>query len=255
MAVEYNPRIVTDGLILYLDAANRKSYPGTGTGWFDLSNKNNHGILTNGPVYSTQNLGQITLDETDDTITLPIPLNDVNALSNFSIDKWVRFNSYPTALSVANGSGYKRKNGVIIGSTYYSGTALYWTGNEFGTGLEIFGFIRGNDAYRNTAYFSPTLNTWVNMTIVNNFSNSKFSLYVNGNFHSETDGPTQEYNTGLADIAGNLGINKPQVDGGGIYNYAYLNFIVSNVKIYQNKALTQQEIQKNFNALRGRFNL
>jgi hypothetical protein len=93
------------------------------------------------------------------------------------------------------------------------------------------------------------------MTIVNNFSNSKFSLYVNGNFHSETDGPTQEYNTGLADIAGNLGINKPQVDGGGIYNYAYLNFIVSNVKIYQNKALTQQEIQKNFNALRGRFNL
>lgn len=42
MSTIYSPKIVTDGLVLMLDAANPKSYPGTGTVWYDLSGNNNH---------------------------------------------------------------------------------------------------------------------------------------------------------------------------------------------------------------------
>ena len=53
MAVQYNPAIVTDGLVLYLDAANRKSYPGTGTSWFDLSGNNNDFTLSGTLTFSS----------------------------------------------------------------------------------------------------------------------------------------------------------------------------------------------------------
>jgi len=52
MATEYNPRIVTDNLVLCLDAANTKSYPGTGTDWYDMTGNKFHMNL-DGPTFST----------------------------------------------------------------------------------------------------------------------------------------------------------------------------------------------------------
>ena len=57
MGIAYNPKIVTDGLVLCLDAANTKSYSGTVTSWTDLSGNGNTGTLTNGPTYNSSNLG------------------------------------------------------------------------------------------------------------------------------------------------------------------------------------------------------
>ena len=68
MAIFYNPRTITDGLVLCLDAANRKSYPGSGTTWTDLSGRGNTGTLTNGPTYSSANGGSIVFDGTDDIV-------------------------------------------------------------------------------------------------------------------------------------------------------------------------------------------
>ena len=70
MAIEYNnPKIVTDGLIHYYDAANPKSYPGSGTTWYDLvGNKN--GTLKNGATFSTDNQGVIVLDGVNDYIEI-----------------------------------------------------------------------------------------------------------------------------------------------------------------------------------------
>lgn len=64
MGIAYNTSIVRDGLLLHLDAANVKSYPGSGTTWNDLSGKGSNGILVNGPVYSSNGKGSITLDGT-----------------------------------------------------------------------------------------------------------------------------------------------------------------------------------------------
>jgi hypothetical protein len=68
MAFNYSPRIVTDGLVLYLDAANPRSYPGSGTTWSDLSRGGNNGVLTNGPTFNSANNGSIVFDGTNDFI-------------------------------------------------------------------------------------------------------------------------------------------------------------------------------------------
>ena len=69
MGIAYNPRTITDGLVLCLDAANTKSYPGSGTTWTDLSGNGNTGTLTNGPTYNSANGGSLVFDGVDDFIT------------------------------------------------------------------------------------------------------------------------------------------------------------------------------------------
>jgi hypothetical protein len=244
-----------NGLVLCLDAGNTKSYPSSGTTWTDLSGNGNNGTLTNGPLYASANGGSISFDGTDDTITLPVDLNYIPALSNFSMEIWMRIDSYPTALAVANQYGNTQRAGVLFGSMYYGGVAFYWTGNSTGTSMNVFPVIRGQDAYINATLISINLNTWYNLVLVNNYSSSKFQFYVNGSLYSEVTGPTQEYNPSYVSIAGNIGISKPQVDGGGTLNYSYLDCDISIAKIYKNKALTSSEVSQNFNALRGRFGI
>ena len=69
MATNYNPTIVTDGLKVCFDAANPKSYPGSGTTWYDLSGNDNHGTLLNEPSFSSDKGGCFTLDGTNDRIS------------------------------------------------------------------------------------------------------------------------------------------------------------------------------------------
>jgi uncharacterized delta-60 repeat protein len=68
LAIFYNPRTITDGLVLCLDAANPKSYPGSGTTWFDLIRQNNNGSLTNGVGFDQENLGSLTFDGTNQQV-------------------------------------------------------------------------------------------------------------------------------------------------------------------------------------------
>jgi len=64
------PFIPKSGLICLLDAANTKSYPGSGTTWYDISGNSNNGTLVNGPTFS-QNT--ILLDGVNDWIRLDTP--------------------------------------------------------------------------------------------------------------------------------------------------------------------------------------
>lgn len=69
MATNYNPSIVTSGLQVHLDAANVKSYPGSGTSWLDLTGNGNHFTLVNSPTWSSANGGVFTTDGTSSEIT------------------------------------------------------------------------------------------------------------------------------------------------------------------------------------------
>jgi hypothetical protein len=71
MGVSYSPKVVTDGLVLALDAANPRSYPGSGTSWFDLSGNGNTGTLTNGPTFDSGNGGSIVFDGVNDYVQFP----------------------------------------------------------------------------------------------------------------------------------------------------------------------------------------
>ncbi len=69
MGLIHSPSIVTDGLVLCLDAANSRSYPGTGATWTDLKGGNN-GTLENGPTFDAANGGSIVFDGTDDIVNV-----------------------------------------------------------------------------------------------------------------------------------------------------------------------------------------
>ena len=72
MSTLQSGHIITDGLVIALDAANTKSYPGSGTTWSDLSGNSNNGTLTNGPTFNSGNGGSIVFDGTNDYINTTI---------------------------------------------------------------------------------------------------------------------------------------------------------------------------------------
>ena len=91
MGLSHSPKIVTNGLVMCLDAGNTKSYPGSGTTWFNLCGSVN-GTLVNGPTFSSVNGGVIVLDGVNDYI---------NTLSNsqynyttITISGWIKIPNY-----------------------------------------------------------------------------------------------------------------------------------------------------------------
>jgi hypothetical protein len=70
MSLNHSPSIVTDGLVLCLDAANQRSYPKSGTTWSDLAGASN-GTLTNGPTFDSDNGGVLSFDGTNENLTIP----------------------------------------------------------------------------------------------------------------------------------------------------------------------------------------
>ena len=144
MSVAYNPKIVTNGLVLALDAGNTKSYPGSGTTWTDLSGGGNNGTLTNGVEPVKQN--SIVLDGSGDFLTLT-NLNATYLSNDFCIESWVYvtsqanqtlFNTIPhasfdinlnrggsgqTALYIGNGSGWQtldfRSSGTLTANQWH----------------------------------------------------------------------------------------------------------------------------------------
>ena len=95
MATLYNPSIVRNGLALCLDAANSRSYPGTGNTWTDLSGNSRNGTLTLGPTYSISNNGSIVFDGTDDYIA-PSGIADSFWQGNWTASFWVNFDTLST---------------------------------------------------------------------------------------------------------------------------------------------------------------
>ena len=84
--------IVTDGLVLYLDAANTKSIVSGSTTWNDLSRSNSNGRLLNGPIFDSGNGGNIVFDGSSNYVSGSItPLT-----SNYTVEiffKLITFNA------------------------------------------------------------------------------------------------------------------------------------------------------------------
>jgi hypothetical protein len=96
MAVQYaSGKIVTSGLVLALDAADKNSYPGSGTTWTDLSGNGNNGTLVNGPTFSSANGGSIVFDGVDDYVTCGT--NSSTLVSSMTISSTFLFISYTNA--------------------------------------------------------------------------------------------------------------------------------------------------------------
>jgi len=225
MSFSYSPKIVTDGLVLCLDAANKKSYPGSGTAWNDLSGNANAGTLTNGPVFSAVNNGSIGFDGTNDYIVLASTIT----ATIYTLDFW-----YKTGVN-DGGYGYFTTD---AGSPS-KGFAM----SEGGTAVELsygnFYYYNASSATKLTQTTLLTTNTWYNIAAVFDTSSNNIKVYING----------------VLDINQSISNIQTDVVQIGRWNSGNANFINGNMasfKIY-NKELTSTEIQQNYNALKSRF--
>jgi len=219
--------IVTDGLVLHLDAGYKHSYPMGGTTWYDLKGSNN-GTLTNGPTFSTSNGGSIVFDGSNDGIQIP---GTNLSLNQMSICSWNYSSNYQQ-----NGFMFeKTTNGSV--NTQYS---LFYNNDN-----TIYFRTKGlstEDLSVNRVTAGVENNKW--NYIVATWDGTNKRIYVNGNLvatSSNLTGTITQNSTGAAYV--------------GIYgNFAGYPFNgkISQTKVY-NRTLTASEILQNYNATKGRF--
>lgn len=225
MAIFNNPRIITDGLVFALDAANKKSYSGSGTIWTDIINLNS-GTLTNGPTYSSSNKGYIIFDGTNDFVSFSNNDNLNPGTGSFSVVCVVNTNPVSSEYWVSKRSS--STNGYYFGFNPALGVRATFA-NDLGSRVD-------------TGYISYTANTWAMFTSVLDLSNNTQKIIRNDN----------QQTSSVAAAGGNYS-NASNLSIGGISSF-YTVGNISLVLIYK-KALSSSEISKIFNSVKGRYNL
>lgn len=231
MGLAHSPSIITNGLILCLDVANKKSYPGSGASWTDLSSSNNTSTLVNTPTYSATNGGYLSFASASSRYATA---SNPGSLTNWTVETIVRFTA-----------AYNTKVSMVVGGQYDGISNLNFTigTNNAPTNYNIaVGFFNG--AWRNTTGIAYAQNTWVSIT--GTYNGSVIRQYTNG---SQVD--SLNY-VGTSSSGGEIRINRrwdDVVSSGNLFDCD-----IAVVRLY-NRALSAQEVEQNFNALRGRFNI
>jgi hypothetical protein len=245
MGITYNPRTITDGLVLCLDAGNPKSYPGSGTTWTDLSGNGNNGTLVNGPTYSSSNGGNFNFDETgtNEYVSTSISNFFTSYSQQITMEAWVYIPSSATWSNGYYGNIFTRGN--------FSGSHGLWRSS---TNNRVLFYCRQLDPFdAQNSFADISRDTWYQLVGV---WDAGTKIYVNGelidsdsaSFTGETQNNENEAYGGWGSFK--IGQNSGAAGAGG-------NYFTGNQaahKIY-NRALTPQEIKQNFNATRSRFSI
>ena len=217
------PNVVGSNLILNLDAANTKSYPGSGTTWTDLTRLGNNGTLTNGPTFTSSNGGAIVFDGTNDWV------NSTSISSQFTGDMtaeaWIYVKSAPSDWVRIVGTGGNGGNRTF-GLWYAADRRLLW--QRYGA--------TDPAIYPTSPLIS--LNTWSH--VVATTTGSSHALYLNGQ------------SIGTATAAGPWSVSGEAITIGFAGFHTYTTSNISVVKLY-NRGLTATEVLQNFRAFRGRY--
>jgi hypothetical protein len=230
MGLSHSPSIITQNLSLCLDAANPKSYPGSGTTWFDLSGNGNNGTLVNGVGYSGDNLGSLVFDGVDDYVGCGNDASINFGTGDFTVSVWFRrFSNATTNLRLlSKAAGGDTANAANAGFCFFGGN----TGISFA--------VNPTAARTIISAASYSLNEWVNVVGLVERGVS-MRTYKNANLVASATAPVGSVSgTTSFFIGNNVGSNLHWAGE------------VSNTLLY-NRALTASEIQQNFNALRSRF--
>jgi len=224
MGTSYNPRIVTDGLILCLDAANKRSYPGSGSTWNDLSKNKFAPSLINSPTFSTDNAGYFLFDGINEEVDCNFTGADVGIQGTDKATMSVWYKKTGTA-------------GTITQELLGDGDVGRFSMRVFNTITSFQLFINGSS--HNAISYSPGFYSWNNFVFVYDGANKK--LYANGEFVSQY--PV----TGVfSSMTNNFHIGNA-ADGTRLLNG---NIALANM---YNRALTPDEIRQNYLATKGRF--
>ena len=218
-------QIVTNGLVLNLDSANKDSYPGTGTTWTDLSGNGYNGTLQNGIGFSPNlNGGVLSLDGVDDNITTGITGIVPNSSSPYTVSVWCYRNR--------NNAGYEE---LLAQWTFAN------SGNSF-----FFGFDNNNVRFTDswnpvTVSGAGAVGVWMNLVGV--YTTTNAYIYLNGVLEA-TKGSGFTY----------TGVGPFLIGRQGELSSEYFSGNLGNTLVY-NRALSTAEVLQNYNAQKTRFGL
>ena len=228
----YGAPIITDGLVMSLDAGNPVSYEGSGTTWKDLTSNGNNNTLFNGPTFSNINGGVISFDGTDDYGLGTIPSSTFTGAHS-------------------------------IGCWFYRRTVTQWAGlfsnNVNTSSCSLLTFIDStNKIGINQAGVSATdisidlgsghLNKWIYCVLVvsgvSNGSPVNVYAYMDGSLLTSSGNLYWNISTSSSYYVARHWASGSQI----------LDGFIPQVSVY-NRALTLQEVSQNYNATKARFGL
>lgn len=217
------PNLVTDGLVLALDAASTRSYPGTGTTWYDLSGNGNDATLENGA--SVNSDGNVVLDGSNDRVGIPDNNGDFDiGTSSFTI-------------SVVNNQGLEDSYYHLFAFDDQQNFAL--KANRSGASSNPYRLYvyQGSSITFTNSYIVP--NTWQFITLVRDGGSHK--LYIDGEISDTVQATAKNISTSNVYLGWGWGSEYTPQTRGPVLMY--------------NRALTASEVLQNFNAQKSRFGL
>ena len=213
--------IVTNGLVLNLDAGFVSSYPTAGTTWYDLSGNDSNGTLINNPAFTSANSGSIVWDGTDDYYNTGKTATQLGFYdANYTMEAWV----YPTSLT---------NDRTMFGTDqqgFRQGLHLVFRNGNIYQGHYASDFNAG----------TVTVNNWYQIVYTFNASNGACQIFKNN------------VSQGTGTIASFIGTTNVV-----IARWAEQGYFSGNGGIYRiyNRVLSSSEISQNYNAQKGRFGL
>ena len=240
--------IVTNGLVLNLDAGFTASYPTSGTTWYDVSVNNFNSTLYNGVSFNSGNGGILVFDGVDDYANQNYPTSNFPSGSQANtINIWVKIPSSNSGGMEPFGMGNNGAPSSRIG-IWMPGTAQNGEGTSVGQiGCETINSVVTTSSVQTT-------NTWLNFcSVFNGGLEDNFTLYINGSsvsiskYGRASSGPQTLNITTSASYLTFGGI--PSVPSAQVYNGP-----IGPTQVYS-RALSAAEVLQNYNAQKGRFGL
>ena len=236
MSVAGGPDLIQDGLVLCLDAANTKSYPGSGTSWVDLSGNGNNGTLTNGPTFNSANGGSIVFDGANDNVGINYsPSINITGV-NITLSCWIRAialaNSNSGAGLIVRGSGQN--------NAFYEALLLPVNSKNY----TFFRML--NVGTYHPALIPIELNLDYNICCV--YDGGVMRNYVNG-VQEGTGSAIYQNIIGGTNSFQSIRLGNRLHDESALFNGR-----MSQALLY-NRALSASEVLQNYNATKGRFRL
>ena len=263
MAINAGPKIVEDGLILCLDAANKKSYPRTGTVWTDLTANKNNAILVNMGSLNFRNdgVGSLIFDGTDEYMYIT-KLNygassDNGTISELTVLCWIK-TSYNTGNNRDDGSietnnwaflDFDRSE--VFNLSVEGGGQLKFAGKSANNG----GFSEFYDLGAGT-HSSRLVNdgNWHQVGVTFSVAAQKIIFFIDGVMirSVSANGNMTALGSGVRRY-GIIGDGSEADTVNGARNYIYYQGQIASILMYDSKSLTSAQIKQHYLATKGRF--
>jgi hypothetical protein len=223
MGLSHSPKVISDGLVLYLDATNTRSYSGTGSSWYDLSVYGNNSTLVSSPTFINNKYGQLAFNGSTQYAAVPHTSTLWNG-QTFTLSVWAK----------KTGTGDQGAFGIMISKDInyiahaYNGKTMASFRNSTGQQILIYG--NNPASYNEWRHYAFTYDGTVGVLYENGAATGSTAL--SGNIVYSSSNP----------------LNIGRFDSGGYH----LNGCIAGAMVY-NRALNADEILQNYNATKYKY--